>query len=360
MAPLWFKHLEAQWQAPARRAWAVVEKASDEALLAAFPCCAGETKGLTVTAKALRRGLLRGEADYPTRYLALILALAWELEPAKGEAIVRAALKRSVDDRALARVMLVGARRFFGAEDYLALMETPCLAGEGARDRGAALELGGLVAGSRVTTRALLAAQKRQLGTKPHERVALQMVWTALLLRGQDVKAAVAAYEKKLAAEWVPLQRQDVAALVRFAKEQWRLSGSSPDAVWVLCARLMKGSWRVSDFPANAAACGLEKVKQRDGCFTFVGPQLSGQAPSQQGFVEEVRLFFKGPESKRIAAAYSARLQGELGKPRVLHGNDLFERGDFRVRVLRANAEVWVVVSKLSVLRKLGADHFPR
>lgn len=359
MAPTWLEDLEAQWQDPARRAWAVVEKASDEALLGAFPCCAREAQGLTVTAKALRRGLVRGEADFPTRYFALLLALAWELEPAKGEAIVRAALKRSGDDRTHARVMLVGARRFFRPEDFLALMEAPCLAGEGARDGGAALELGVLVAGSRVTSRALLAAQK-QLGTKPHERVALQLVWTALLVRGQDVKSAVAAYEKKLAAEWVPLQRQDVAALVRFAKEQGPLSGMSPDAVWLLCARLMKGSWSVADFPANAAACGLEKVKARDGYFAFAGPQLSGQAPFQQGLVEELRLFFKGPESKRLAAAYSARLRSELGKPRVLHGNDLFERGDFRVRVLASHPEVWVVVSKLSVIRKLGADHFPR
>jgi hypothetical protein len=359
MAPTWLRDLDAQWQDPARRAWTIVEKASDEALLDAFRCCAREAQGLAVTAKALRRGLTRGEADFPTRYFALMLALAWELEPAAGEAIVRSALKRSGDDHKHARVMLVGARRFFGVKDFLALVDAPCLAGEGARDAGAALELGVLVAASRVTTRALLAVQKR-LGTKPHERVALQLVWTALLLRGQDVKAAIAAYEKKLAAEWVPLQRQDVAALGRFAKEQWRLAGLSPDAVWVLCARLMKGSWSVADFPANAAACGLEKVKPRDGYFAFVGPQLTGQAPFQQGFVEEIRLFFRAPELKRIAAGYSARLQGELGKPRVLHGNDIFEHGDFRVRVLASHAEVWVVVSKLSVIRSLGADYFPR
>ena len=130
--------------------------------------------------------------------------------------------------------------------------------------------------------------------------------------------------------------------------------------------------WNSETFKEAAMVCGLQKIAARRGYFSFAGKQhVAGQAPIADGFIEEIR-FFIGQEPKglpeviyeqdrkkiaQIASGYSARFNQELGEPRTAHGNAIFEYNDHRVRVLPTNC-VWIVISKISIVRRLSKDHW--
>lgn len=217
-----------------QRAAAIIAGATDEALAAAFPRCEAEARLLNIEVKrgaALRRRLTRPEPEFPKLEAVLRLALACELDPLRGARLVRKALETEADDALRSALLVVGARRFFTADDFEALvLRATCLDGEYARDHGACLELGRLAGACEELDTATLLSRMHELvearaerpDEPPRERVPLQVVWLALLTRRRSVAQAMKRYEVLLAASqpaWVGLQRQDVAELRRFADD---------------------------------------------------------------------------------------------------------------------------------------------
>ena len=146
----------------------------------------------------------------------------------------------------------------------------------------------------------------------------------------------------------------------------------SSDDIWQLYSQIIQTPelWKMETFKEAATKCGLRKIAARRGYFSFFGKHhVTGQAPIVGGFIEEIRLFI-GEEPKdlpealykkdcgklgQIASEYSARFRQKLGEPRMAHDNDIFEYNDHRVRVLPTGC-IWVVISKLSVLKQLPND----
>lgn len=145
------------------------------------------------------------------------------------------------------------------------------------------------------------------------------------------------------------------------AEDIWRLFGEIAQT---------REIWNAATFKAAAAKCGLRKIAARHGYFAFSGKlPIVGQAPVVDDAIEEIRLFI-GQEPKdlsealfnkdrrkggQLATEYAARFRQELGAPRMANGNEIFESGDHRVRVMAAEC-VWVVISSLSVLKRLPND----
>lgn len=148
----------------------------------------------------------------------------------------------------------------------------------------------------------------------------------------------------------------------------------SADALWDLCSAVAAtpSIWSPETFSSSARACGPKRVRERRRHFSFHGPaNLRGQAPVTEGWVEELRLFVgEAPrdvdeatwrrEDRKIsvlAERYARRFRAELGSSRTQWGNEVFEHGGHRVRVLPTQC-VWVVVSSLAVVGRLN-DYWP-
>lgn len=147
-----------------------------------------------------------------------------------------------------------------------------------------------------------------------------------------------------------------------------------PEYIWNMYGQIVQKAeiWNSETFQERATECGLRKIAARRGYFSLAGKyHITGQAPVADGFIEEIRLFV-GQEPKglseaiykkdrkkisQIASGYSARFGQELGEPRTMNGNIIFEHNDCRVRVLSSNC-IWIVISNLSILRRLSKDHW--
>jgi hypothetical protein len=146
----------------------------------------------------------------------------------------------------------------------------------------------------------------------------------------------------------------------------------TPDGIWQLYSQIIQSPdlWAAGEFKGAAVNVGFRKIAPRQGYLSFSGKNyMTGQAIIVDDFIEEIRLFI-GSEPKdltemlykedrgkipQLASEYSALFRQKLGEPRIAHDNDIFEYNDHRVRVL-SSACVWVVISKLSVIRQLPND----
>jgi hypothetical protein len=146
----------------------------------------------------------------------------------------------------------------------------------------------------------------------------------------------------------------------------------SCEQLWDLYKLLISSDdiWHKENFIAAAKECGLKRVTEREGYFSFTfSNHTTGQAPIVNGLIEEIRLFI-GNEPRQLdetawrkdkhkhsllAEEYSEIFTDRLGSPRIANNNDIFEYNGYRVRVL-ASSTVWVVISNQAIIKQLPND----
>lgn len=123
--------------------------------------------------------------------------------------------------------------------------------------------------------------------------------------------------------------------------------------------------WREESFAGAARKCQFRRVTRRSRYFGFTSAgNVAGQAPIENGFIEEIRLFIgNAPRDfphehveeeyrklQRLAVDYRNMFRSELGPPKQARQNEIFDYNRLRVRVFPAFAgPVWVVISNLDI-----------
>jgi len=165
--PRWVKNHCAPWLSLAEMAWKKIQAADDKALMTAFAACqrdAGTVKAKQ--AKFLRRqlGLEEEYGGPPVRHLCLFFALAYELEPDQGSALLYAVLnppglpkfEDPYYDMKLTHLDIVdwllevAARRLYDEESFWQIVLAHGPTTMNARDSDVLYVLGGAIAKSRL------------------------------------------------------------------------------------------------------------------------------------------------------------------------------------------------------------------
>jgi hypothetical protein len=241
--PGWVAEQAAPWATLATEAWRLILHAEDARLMRAFAACASEAKVARVEAAdatTLRQRLLSvpEEDRPPIRQVPLLFAIAYELDPISGVAILLNALDAPIREFAHQDIhdgiLPLSATRIYDQASLWRHVFTPALTFTTPRDSDLYFALGAGLAKSKLFTdqdcRDRLEGYLKEKaeapvipGQAPDEKKYIHILMIALLYRSAEFMEFVTDFSERYAGlmrekgqeSWLPLFKQELASILR-------------------------------------------------------------------------------------------------------------------------------------------------